>query len=413
MSEFATQVLNGIPQQGRLVDENAAVQNVADLARKLRQSVDPFGMVRTTEYQPIFSTQPLSISVINDRTFTSGTASITVTDGEYVLSNPGGETCRLETGQRGRYQPGLIGLPGCGIRRATAPTGTTVYRWGYFDTDDGFGFREDADGLATFVRRGGTETYSKPRNEWLDPLDGTGPSGRSFDILDGHVFRFPFAWYGYGTVDFGIVVTDSPDSEDEIIIVDRWSPSQDISFPNPNLPVSMEITGDSAGELRAGGRQYGVFGQLNLRRRVMGELRTDQAIDSANGFIPLISARVRTSDPWRRVPIQVEGISLQTDTSLDWIIVLGATLNQSTWGTSQFTQGDSSTDFELTATSYTGGEIVAGPSFVRGGSGTNIGSESTDIPSQDVPVGEPATLAARAHSGTGTVRSALRMAELR
>lgn len=413
MGRFTDLLKTMNPGSGRLIDEAGARVNVADLARKLDKSMDQFGSIRTTEYHPIFSSQPLSVSAINDRTFTSGSAAITVEGGEYKLNNPGSETCRLETGQRGRYQPGLIGVPGVGVRRTTVPSGTTVYRYGYFDADDGFGFKEDEDGLHTFVRRNGSEIYSKPRSEWLDSIDGTGKSGRTLDPLNGHVHRLPFAWYGYGTVVFGVMVPNAPGSDDEFIVVDRWTPDQEIAFANPNLPVTAEITGDSAGELYVGGRQYGVYGQLNLRRRIMGELRTGQSVDSANGFVPLISARVRTTDPWKRIPIQVEGLSLQTDTNLDWIILLGATLNQSSWNVSQFTQGDSSTEFELTATSYTGGEIVAGPSFVRGGGGANVGSESADIPAQDIPVGEPVTLAARAHSGTGTVRSSLRTAELR
>ena len=49
----------------------------------------------------------------------------------------------------------------------------------------------------------------------------------------------------------------------------------------------------------------------------------------------------------------------------------------------------------------------------RSGSGSNIGGDSRDIPEQDVPVGEAITLAVRAESGTATVRSAFRTAELR
>lgn len=415
--ELNRNTLSQLPQQGRFVDESGISQNFADLIRKLTGAMDPFGALRTTAYQPIFSAQPLEVSIINDRTFTSGGASITVENGEYKLSRSAGETCRLESGQRGRYQPGLIGVPGIGVRRTTEPTGTLTYRYGYFDTDAGFGFQEKTDGLQTFVRQNGSEVYSKDRANWLDPLDGTGPSGRSINLLDGHIHRLPFAWYGYGALTFGILVQDSPDYDDEFIVIDRWAPSEGISFSNPNFPVTAEIVGDAAGEMYVAGRQYGVFGELNLRRRLVGELRTDQSIDAADGFVPCVSARVRQAMPWNRVPLQAEGVSMITDGNLDWIIVLGATLTNSggtvDWNVSQFSQGDTSTEFNINADGMTGGEILGGPRFAQGGGGLNVGRDSADIPAQDIPVGEPVTLAVRSNSGVITVRSSLRTAELR
>ena len=107
-------------------------------------------------------------------------------------------------------------------------------------------------------------------------------------------------------------------------------------------------------------------------------------------------------------------LTLKTDAAIDWIIVIGATLTGASWATSQFSPNDdTSTEFDLSATAYSGGEIVAGPNFVLGGGGSNVGADSANIPAPDIPVGEPATLIARSHSGTATVRSALRSAELR
>ena len=67
----------------------------------------------------------------------------------------------------------------------------------------------------------------------------------------------------------------------------------------------------------------------------------------------------------------------------------------------------------IASTTVSGGEIIAGPGITIGGGGSNVGSDSANIPEQDVSVSEPVTLAARSHSGTVTVRSSLRMAELR
>jgi len=115
-----TKVLNRLnPRTGRIITESGSYVNTAYLARKVHNAMDPFGALRVTEYQPVFSSRPLSVSTIDDRAFTSGSATITVENGEYKLNNPGGETCRLETSQRGRYQSGLVGVPGVGARRST------------------------------------------------------------------------------------------------------------------------------------------------------------------------------------------------------------------------------------------------------------------------------------------------------
>ena len=402
---------------------NRQIVDVARIKRDEARAIDPFGAIRTVDYNPVFSSRPVTVSKIDDRSFTSGSSSITVVDGEYKLTNPGGETCRLESAQRGRYQSGLVGVPGVGARRTTTPTGTTTYYVGYFDADNGFGFKEDSDGLHTFVRRNGVEIYSNPRSEWIDPLDGTGPSGRTIDILDGQIVRLPFLWYGYGALTMAIIAPDDDLSEDDMVIpVDRFRPSQQTSLVNPNLPISVEITGDSAGEIYVGGRQYGVFGKLNLRRKLTGEKNDDVSVGTT-GETPLISARVRGSDPWVTIPIQFEGFGNVADAQIEVVIILGATLTSggsaltdSDWSISQYSNGETAVEFNTNADAYTGGEILGGPYLIptTGAGGTATGSAEVSIPEQDIPIGEPVTLVARSRSGSAaTVSTAMRMAEIR
>lgn len=398
---------------------------VVDAAKSMRgqaTAVDPFGAIRVTDYNPVFSSRPLTVSKIYDREFKTGAADITVVDGEYKLTTPGGETCRLESAQRGRYQSGFVGVPGVGARRTTAPAGTTTYYIGYFDTDNGFGFKEDADGLHTFVRRNGEEIYSTPRSEWFDPLDGTGPSGRSIDLLDGKIVRLPFLWYGYGSLTMSIIApSDALEDDDAVIAVDRFRPTGQVSLPNPNLPISVEITGDSAGEIYVGGRQYGVFGKLDLRRKLTGDKSDDVSVGTT--LTPLISARVRPDDPWVTIPVQMEGFGAITDSRLDVVILLGAeltsggtALTDSDWAISQYAENDTSVEFNTSADAYTGGEILGGPYFVTitGAGGNASGGAEVSIPTQDIPIGEPVTIVARSRDGEAATASvALRMAELR
>ena len=43
-----------------------------------------------------------------------------------------------------------------------------------------------------------------PRSQWLDPLDGTGPSGYTLDLTRMQMFYIDFSWYGAGFSRFGL-----------------------------------------------------------------------------------------------------------------------------------------------------------------------------------------------------------------
>lgn len=411
-----TQILNrNTPRLGRMITEAGSIINVANVARRFNDAFDPFGGLTVAQYEPVFSIHPVEISVINDRVFTTGDAVVELSGKEYRLYNPGGETCRLLTGQRGVYQSGITGVPGVGFRRTTAPDGTTVYRWGYFDEDDGFGFEETENGMRTFFRRNGVIEQTTDRKDWLDPLDGTGPSGRSIDIMDGQIYRLPFSWYAYGTLTIGIIVDDAPDGPDEFVVIDRYKTRGQTSIRTPNLPISVEVEGP--GEAYVGGRQYGVYGKLNPRRRLVGEERPTQTVGTT-GLTPLISARVRLGDPWVDIPLQFAGGDVITDQNLYIYVILGATINNdgdANWEISQYSTGDTSTEFNLASTTMSGGEIIGGPWLLKAGGGgpSPTSDRSIEVPRQDIPIGVPVTFAAKAVSSEATVISTIRMAEIR
>ena len=80
----------------------------------------------------------------------------------------------IETNERGIYQPGAQGETGIGIRIGNLPTGDQEAIWGYFDSENGFGWGLDADGLFVFVRRNGSRVYEQRQDEWkVRKLDGT------------------------------------------------------------------------------------------------------------------------------------------------------------------------------------------------------------------------------------------------
>lgn len=428
MGRFSDWLLRKQPSTGRMVTEAGTTTNVADVAKRLLEAVDPFGPIRVTEYQPVFSSLPLPVSLINDRVFTSGGATIEYVDGEIVMSRSAGEDCAILTGQRGRYQSGLIGVPGVGFRREeSAPTGTTTYYFGYFDKQDaatlpenGFGFKQDSDGDHTTFFRNGVEVYRKPRSEWLDRLDGSGgkenPSGLSVDSDDGFVVRFPFGYYGYMAIEYGLITNDAPGRGDEFVVVDRAYFPKRISLPYANLSIAAFITGDGPGTAYIVGRQYGVYGQLNLRRLIRGELSETRTVTGTEQAI--ISARLREESPWFTIPIQFSGLDLITTEDINVFVIIGGTLDNDgdvNWNIASKSQGDISTEFNTAVTTVTGGEIIGGPWIQKaGGRGpADPESVSLEVPSQDIPVGVPVTVVVQARGPDADVGTSLRIAELR
>jgi hypothetical protein len=396
-------------------------KQMGEVLDQLQRAGDPFNSLAVSQYNALFDVKPFVVSKFVDRDFTSGSAVIEVTGSEYRLYNPGGETCRLETAERGRYEPGMVGNPGVAIRKSIEPTGTTKYRWGYFDTTNtdgggnGFGIEEDANGLRTFVISSGTTVHTRERENWVDPLDGSGPSGYSISTSDGLVFQIPFVWHGYGPIRWcALIIPEDRSKGSFLALLDRYFPESDVSTANPNLPITVEISGDSEGEVYTTGREFGIYGTPTYRRRIVGEIRTSQTVPDT-GYVPTIAARLRTIYPWVNVLIQLSAISLQTDSDLYWYIALADSINDTaSWNVSQFADvGDTAVEFSTNVSSASGKEIFGGPGIAISGAGNQTGAGSGNLPRLDAPIGSLFVLMAKSQSGSATVTSTMEIAELR
>lgn len=49
-----------------------------------------------------------------------------------------------------------------------------------------------------------TIDFRVPRSQWLDPLDGTGPSGYTLDLTKMQMWYIDYSWYGAGFIRFGL-----------------------------------------------------------------------------------------------------------------------------------------------------------------------------------------------------------------
>lgn len=139
----------------------------------------------------------------------SGDASVTMTvtasSGEYVVR---------QTNMRFNYQPGKSQQILCTFVLG-AGVENVVKRIGYFNTSTAAPYTADRDGI--YLEQDGSSHYicqSKQgtptrveQASWnIDPMDGTGPSGKTIDWSKAQIMFMDFEWLGVGRVRVGFVI---------------------------------------------------------------------------------------------------------------------------------------------------------------------------------------------------------------
>lgn len=387
----------------------------------INNPVTGFGSLEVAERTSVVDVKSnYGVSALRDITATANSGGVSNSNGEYNLSTgtTTASTATLDTAERGRYQPGAQAQAGIGFRTADVTwTGTAEARWGYFDANNGFGFGVDANGPFVFTRRGGTDTDVAQANWNVDTLNGSGPSGLTLDLVDGNIFQIDFAWYGYGTIQFKVVTVDA-NGQQTTVKVHEFSPSNQTSVIDPNLPVRAYVSnGDTTTDydVYVGGRQFSVVGRFNPNRRVNGDRRLSLG-SVGTTFVPLVSFRRKSA--FESVSVKIEGIDLLTDVDLVWEIrsgVTAANLTNESFGTPTNTTAAETaceSDTSATAIAAASGEFIAGGLVDASGGGINAsGSFSIDGLGFDVPSLDIVTLQVRAVSGSGTVSGFLRWRE--
>ena len=329
-------------------------------------------------------TSVYGISSLRDAVTTAGGGTVTNNATEYNLSNPASGTASaiLESVLRGRYEPGFAGEAGIGVRIPTLPTGNQVGRWGLFDSQNGAFFGVNSTNIFVAIRKGGVDT-TIPQSSWnADKLDGTGPSGATLDLSKGNIFQMVFTWYGYGVIEFRVVIPNPTTLEQEVITVNRFSPTGQTSFVDPNLPLRAQIDNNgtaTAYSLFVGGRQYSIIGKYNPEFRVTSERRRISNVTST--LTPVISFLRKAVFPagsgrTNSVQVDLEEINIISTTDLSFQVLLGGTLdgtfvNYPTANTIIPTN-ETALLVNNSSTTITGGEVVLQGITAGNKGGTNI-----------------------------------------
>ncbi|MGG1632813.1 hypothetical protein [Rossellomorea sp. NRS-1567] len=330
-----------------------------------------FNELMTAQRTPVLELKSVyGLSTLRDIVETSGAGTVTNTTVEYQVTVTAGanDTATLDSAERGRYMPGYAGQAGIGIRIPEDAAANQIFRWGLFDDENGAFFAQSlTDGIYLVIRRAGVDT-TIPQLSWnVDTLDGSGPSGHTLDLALGNIYNITFTWYGYGVVEFEVVVQNPVTLAQEMITIHRFRPANETSFADPNLPLRAQIVNTGASEARSifvGGRQYSILGKFDPEFRITSERRSTSVTTAGTPIISFQRKPIFPAGSGRAnsVSVTLEGADIITAEDIYFQIVLGGTLDTAfvNFPTATTNIPDSETALLVnnTATTITGGEVV-------------------------------------------------------
>ena len=288
-----------------------------------------------------------------------------------------GDSITRQTKRVQRYIPGrqnevsmslVFGTPTTGIRR----------RFGLFNDENGAFFEDGGDGTYYVCTRrntaGGVVETRVAREDWSeDKLDGTGPSGITADPEAIQLMVIEYEWYGAGQVEFKFVIDNNSYPVHKFNHANRQPTSW---ASRAALPVRTELTNvaGTAGThtLYQGSHSFATEGRTEILGRqlsVSSPTAGKSTGNTANVFTPVVAIRLKsTALNSVVIPDVFSGATLD-NTSIFIRVLEGATVTGGTWvdyGT------DSAVEYNLTATSFTGGNTVETLYVSSGNMGTQF-----------------------------------------
>lgn len=382
-----------------------------------------FNELRTAKRTPIVElTSVYGISALRDVVTTSGGGTVTNDATEYIVETGSGTTdsAILDSALRGRYEPGYAGQAGIGVRIPVNPTGNQVLSWGLFDDENGAYFGVNSTGFFVAIRRNGIDTIIPQASFNVDKVDGTGASGVTLNLARGNIYEIVFTWYGYGVIEFQVVQPNPTTGAQEVITINRFTPSGETSFIDPNLPLRVEVdnNGTSApNSVYVGGRSYSIIGKYNPIFRITSDRRTVNAVPST--LVPVISFRRKTEFPAgsgrpNSIDVNLDLVSIIASGDISYQILLGGTIDGAftNFPTANTNIPNAETGLLVnnTATTITGGETIY-QGVTSGGAGASQVTLSQNLLDFNLPTDEIVTLAVSNLGAAANVIAVFRVAE--
>jgi hypothetical protein len=349
-------------------------------------NIDAFGRLRVSEPFTLFDSSHRfdDNGLWSTSTATGGAATFNAAQGLMdldVTAASGSEVIR-ETTKVFSYQPGksLLVLS----TFVMSPVKTNLrQRVGYYGTNNGYYLELNNTTTVSFVERsfvtGAVVNTPVAQASWnVDPLNGSGPSGITIDFTKAQILFMDLEWLGVGTVRIGFVI------DGNFYVCHKFQHANVIAstyITTASLPLRYEITNTGATSGASTLKQIcstvmseGGYQLNGLQQAVGTPVTTPRTLTVAGTFYPIVSIRLKTSPDRLDAIVICTAISIiATSTgNFNWQVVASGTTSGGTWVAAT---GNSSVDYNITGTSFTGGRILASGFF----SVSNQGSTQVDI----------------------------------
>jgi len=348
-------------------------------------NIDAFGRLRVSNPFTLFDSSHRfdDNQLWSTATAVSGSATFDANEGLVnlgVTAASGSEVIR-ETTKVFSYQPGKSLLVLSTFVMNAAKTGLRQ-RVGYYGAANGY-YLELNNSTVSFYERtsvsGSLVNNQVAQANWnVDPMDGSGPSGITLDLTKAQILFMDLEWLGVGTVRIGFVINGN------FYVCHKFHHANLITstyITTASLPLRYEITNTAATASSSRLKQIcstvlseGGY-QLNGLQQAIGiPVTTPKNLAVAGTFYPIVSIRLKTS------PNRLDAIVIATAISVigttighyNWQVIASGTTGAGTWVDAP---GDSSVQYNILGTSFTGGRILASGFFGV----SNQGSTQVDI----------------------------------
>jgi len=203
------------------------------------------------------------ISDFDTSTSLVGTGTTSTIESSAVVTTAGGagDVAQIESKRNLRNRPGHEGFAffTAAFTGDTAANSTQLI--GIFDDNDGFAVGYNGTTFSILHRRGGSDTFVAQSSFNVDPLDGTGPSGFTYDPTKLNIFRISYGWLGAATITYRILTNDGDWATFHLI--EQPGAAVGPSILDPILPMRAQVIDNDGGnnlELRTASWNAGIVG---------------------------------------------------------------------------------------------------------------------------------------------------------
>lgn len=332
-------------------------------------SQDSFGRLRTSSPLTLFDSSHRfdDNDLWSTATVTGGTAVFNTNQGlvDLNVTAASGSSVTRETIKVFAYQPGKSLLVMSTFVMSAAKTGLTQ-RVGYYGVNNGF-YLEQANSTVSFVKRsivtGSVVNTPIAQADWNgDKLDGTGPSGITLDLTKAQILWMDLEWLGVGSVRMGFVI------DGQFILCHTFQHANIIAstyITTASLPLRYEVfnTAGTSGTSTLKQICSTVISEGGYELRG-AQLSAGTSITSpitfavAGTYYPIVSIRLKSTRlDAIAIATAVSILGLGSGKNYQWRVVNGGvTTTGGSWLTAA---ADSSVEYNITATSASGGRILA------------------------------------------------------